>query len=282
MSEWNSLKQIDIRGTKITPVGLKMLLAKSTELVVGASPSLYPDNLQLNTLLSLGAITGYLEVNNERLPAVDAISRIELGDQITGLTWPAEPGRGKKDTELLNRLSGLSRLSIGKDVVPKLHYPMLVQIASLRHLDLRLEPNTTSDLDSSPIGLLKNLESLTIKNEISKERLQSMAGLTNMQSFHYLARKTRVSIVEVTRVFPKLIELQFPDCSGKELNQAVPNLEFLETLTLERATAEEHAPALVKLKKLKRLNVRYLNEEKLETLKSALPTVIVQEVPRDL
>ena len=274
------LTTFDVRDTAVTAEAVRSFLANRPTVGLYVTPQLFGPHPQLEALLELGPILGEITVDDKPLPPLAAIATIQNGGSITGLTWPRDRGRSAEDLPFLGMLPKLERIKVPYTAfpphvaIPKVHFPLLAKISSLRSLDLAISIGNVDDLEL--IGSIEQLRSLTI-GTLSDEGLKRIQKLQSLDTLHVTSRSPTLD--KLAKAFPRLRDLTCPAIEAKSLANAIPFLESLESLTVKttRTTPTNDVwPILAQLKKLKQLNViGSVTDSNFKLILEALPEVQV-------
>jgi WD40 repeat protein len=279
LTTWNHITKLDLRDTQVTAVGVSQLLKHRSMISVLMDPSRFQSSVDLSILSRMGPIQGRIQVNGGWLYAgwaIEAMMRTKSA-RITGIVWPIDRNRSIEDLPHLKQLTQLRRIAVNKNVVPRIHYPLLCQLNQIKHLDLSGEPVIEEPSDYAHIGNMIQLESITIDRKISKERLKSMSKLQQIQSFTDNSSNPKVSVADIAETFPNLKNLVADNVDKNTLERALPSLQQLEIFEIKSGFKSNLGPILVRLPKLKVLDVhKSLTTNELKELKELLPNVEIK------
>lgn len=296
---WESLRYLDVRDSAVTSNGVKAFLnRRSVDIYV--SPQLFGKYPEIETLLKLGPLRGRIQVDGKSLDVPNAITALEIGGEITGLTWPIDKNRSEEDLQLLSQLTKLERIEMSYDAIPRIHFPILPRIKGLVELNLDgartfqksdVLPNDGDKYIDDEFSVLRNevpnfrrklfrpvLEIQQLKKlivwDLHKSSLSELQKLENLESLNY---NSGVPIDILAKELPQLRNLVCPKQSSKELTEAIPYLQSLESLTIPNSADEDFGPNLAKLKNLKRLSIHdFISPADLKKLQAAMPGVTVE------
>ena len=173
----------------------------------------------------------------------------------------------------------LERIEISADAIPRIHFPVLSRMSGLRELELR---RTYSDNEFRSIGDIQKLQRLKLGSLYGNDILAQLQKLKNLESLEYTGG---VRLDVLAKALPQLRNLAFPSPSqySKELTEAIPFLESLETLTIPEPspTDKDFGPNLAKLKNLKRLIIQSSYKvPDVKKLQAELPGITVEGIKK--
>jgi serine/threonine protein kinase/WD40 repeat protein len=277
LPDWKQLKKLDVRNTVITPDATTKFIAEHPQIELYVSSLLFGNQSEIVTLLELGPLRGSVEVDGKSLPVVKAIQALKTQGSITGLTWPIDPSRSHEDIALLMRLPKLQRLQLSRDVIPRVHFPLLPQIASLRELGLSNVTSYSRD-DFQYICSSPSLRKLTLNTFDNKQDLGQLKRLWSLDSLHY-ARGFEID--ELAKEILNLRSLSCPKIKLTALKRAIPFLKSLEVLTMLEVPEKGIGPVLAGLPNLKRVVAPSgISSQEFTALQKALPGIEVIRTSR--